>query len=52
MAEWIRERAAGVLSFKTQIHFHLLSSLGKSRDPRLPKPRLRLSESKALISRS
>lgn len=35
-----------------KIHFHLLSSLGKSRDPRLPNPRLLLSVSKLFISLS
>lgn len=35
-----------------KIHFHLLSSLGKSRDPRLPKPRPLLSVSKLFISLS
>lgn len=39
-------------SSSRKIHFHLLSSLGKSRDPRLPKPRLLLSVSKLFISLS
>lgn len=40
------------LSSTRKTHFHLLSSLGKSRDPRLPKPRLLLSVSKLFISLS
>lgn len=46
------KKGTDMLSSERQIHFHLLSSLGKSRDPRLPKPRLRLSESKPFISLS